>query len=300
MDRKHLWKLNSLSQNDHLIWELIADNRRDDIADLLKNDFPLCAYVLNEMHYHGWQDNDLKEAISIATVIDTDLKKWVAEYFDVGDIVDLLSSEPELATEEFPSDEDCIKYKLWEVLCRRQQWAVVAEFAPEFLEQKNCVESSKELLNVDFDKYASLVFERCHRSLFLQSEKGWKYLIDHDETKWISNLKNCGELFPVNDIINYCIEKGLIDMLYKAEYYDELLEHGKFDIFIKNNSSYSTFLEKYPDKVNWEVLWNNCDSKSSKAYLIEEAFKNVLVENCSEFLWKHTGIIGKLRLLSGD
>ena len=299
MDNKPLWQFNSAAQNDLLAQELIASDQHVLMESLLKSGFPLTAFILCEMHYHSWAKSKIKTAFRLATIINDDAKKWLPLYFEVEDIHDLFFAKPELATDEFPSDSDCIKFKLWDILCNREQWLVVANFAPEILEQKNCVESSRALLESDFEKYAPLVFERHHHSVFLNFEEGWKYLIDHGSNNWISKIKDCGHFLPSKDIIAYCIEKGLIDEVYKAHYYDELLEYQQFDVFVKNHSFCSDFLEKYPDKVDWEDLWQHASDKSTKSYLKEIAFRNQNIQKCNDFLWKHCGIIGRFRLLAG-
>lgn len=299
MNTKPLWQFNSAIQNDLLCQEIIATNQHLLMESFLKSGFPLTAFILCEMHYHSWSKDEIKAAFRLSSTINEDAKKWLSLYFDTEDVRDLLRSKPELATAEFPSNDDCVKFKLWDILCDRGHWAAVAQFAPEILEQKNCPESSRNLLEIDFEKYAPLVFERHHHLVFFYFEDGWKYLIDHGSHDWVSKVKGCGELLPSKDIIAYCIEKGLIDELYEDRYYDELLDHQQFDVFVKNHSFYSKFLEMYPDKVDWEDLWKHASDKSTRQFLKEKAFLNSDVQKCNDFLWNHCGFFGKLRLLAG-
>ena len=291
-----LWWLNSASQNDLLVAEFSRTKNLDGLQLMLEDGFPLTAYILSVLVAHQHTKPVIKSLISKAVKVDEHAKEWIAGYFEIQDIWKLYASHPELATADFPSNDDCVKFKLWKVLFFRKEHSLIAENAPEFLEEQDDLQACVALLQVNFDKYASLVWDKKFYNAFLWVKDGWKYLIDHGIVKTLLE-KDCGELLPQAEIVEYCLQKGLVDELYEARKYDELLEHGDYEVFVKNRSFYASFLEKFSDKVDWESLWEN--SSCGHDYLIEEAFKNVFVENCSKFLWKHTGIIGKLRLLSG-
>lgn len=296
--KRQLWKMNSDFQNDLLVAEFFRTKNLIGLEELLADGFPLTSYILFMMRANGYSDEDIKSLISKAVDVNENAKKWISEYIDIHVVYELYSCFPELAMANFPSNEECIKYKLWNVLLSRKEYRKIAENVPEIIEQSDDLNSCVALLQIDFNKYASFVWNKGFPNAFLWVKDGWKYLIDQGKANFFLQNEWYG-LLPEDGIIEYCLQKGLIDELYEARKYDQLLEHGYYEVFVKNHSSYSLFLEKFPEHVEWEELWKTAESKSDRKYLIGEAFKHPEVQQCSDFLWEHVGFWGKFMLLSG-
>lgn len=289
----------SAAQKDLLVMESCRTKNFTGLKQMFEEGFPLDAFVLFCIKVNFCSFDFLKEVVAHAVVVMDSAKEGLARLFTVDEISSLYITRPELATATFPSVDDCVKYQLWDVLCVRGQWDIVAQHAPHILEQKDHPESSRALLNLDYNKYAPLAFGRRDYSVFLFFENGWKYLIDHGSlpVHWISNLRACGDLLPTKDIIKYCLKKGHVDEVYTAGYYDELLEEGQFEVFVKNRSFYKGFLKNYPNEVDWEDLWEHSDNRKNQKYLIEMALINKTVEPCCDFLLEHGDFWTRLMIL---
>ena len=295
--KKSIWHLTAL-QTDFLIAEFFRAGNLEGLKDVLAEGLPLTSYILFMMRANHYSDEIIKSVITRADTVDTSGKSWIAEHLDIQDSYELYVSHPELALENFPTNEDCEKFELWDILLARGEYEIVARRSPELLVEKNTTKAYSALLAVDFDKYASLVWDKGKRGAFLSVEDGWKYLIDHGTVSILLNGVNWpAELLPQTEIIDYCLQKGLVDELYEAKRYKELLENGKFEVFVKNHSFNNMFLENYPEHVDWTDLWHHCRDKENKKYLINAALKNRTVARCQEFLLEHGNFWHKLGLL---
>ena len=298
MDKKDLWKLNSSLQNDILISELISKEQISTIQEIFKDGFPVTTFVLYEMYYNTTMEiDDIKSMLLVATNISDDVKFWIAEYIDVEEIWDLFEKKPELATDSFPTDENCVSFKLWDVLYQRDNLDLIALENPDYLEKiTDSVPVSTALLKKDFDKYADVVSERQHYGAFLAIKYGWKYLIDIGLVKRVLELGAYDSFITRKQLFNYCKLKGLIDELYNADFIEELLHCGEFDVFVRNHSFAVRFLVGHPEKVDWEDLWEHCQDKAKQNELLDYALINKDCQNTRSFLKKHLGFWGKVKL----
>ena len=295
MDKKSLWHLNAI-QTDFLIAEFFRAENLDGLKDVLADGLPLTSYILFMMRASKYSDDVIISVITKADTVDKSGKLWIAEHFDIRNIWGLYISRPELALENFPTNEDCEKFKLWAVLLSRGEYETVARHDPELLMKMKSEKARAALLKIDFDKYASFVWNQKGFGAFLSIEDGWKYLIDHGKASALLRHDWCG-LLPQTEMIDYCLKKGLIDELFDAKRYKELLDSGHFEVFVKHHSFNAQFLEKYPEHVDWMDLWQCCSSKENKKYLIEMALKNCAVAQCQEFLLEHGNFWHRLGLL---
>lgn len=109
-------------------------------------------------------------------------------------------------------------------------------------------------------------------------------------------LKISNDFISRNQLFAYCKLKGLIDVLYNANFIEELLHCGEFDVFVRNHSLAVRFLVGYPEKVDWEDLWEHCPNKDKQKELLDYALINKDCQNCRSFLKKHLGLWGKVKL----
>ena len=299
MKKKSLGHLTA-SQKDLLIAEFFRTENLTELEAAIADGLPLTAYILFMMRAHEYPDERIKSLISKAVEVDESAKEWVSEHFNIQTVYELYDSRPELAVADFPTNEDCVRLKLWNVLLERQQFDLLAQNVPEILEQKKSYRALVALVTYDFEKYAPLALEQHYPGALLSVTDGWKYLIDHGLIKWLlARMNSCDSWFPRERIVTYCLEKGYVDALYEAKFYADLLEHQQFEVFVKNHSFDPVFLDTYSKYVDWEDLWQHAESKSNKKYLLEKAFKNRCEQKNYDFLWNHSSLWMRLWLLSG-
>lgn len=266
-----------------MAWSCLEHSEIERFKQLLQDGMALTCDMLTTMMFFGYSDDAIKSILKTANKYDSTVVKWMQHYFTVDELVEVLPHYQDDLPSDWPSNEDCARLKLWKALSKRKCYNVIAKFAPEIAEQKGAY---RALIRVDFAKYAPICLKNEWLPYIMSAKDGWKYLIDNGKAGWV--LKARCNLFPWNEAIAYCMQKGLDNELYAAECYDALLSHGRTEVFVKNHSGYSGFLSQYPELVDWEYLWEN--NQLSHDYLIEQALKNRNTPNNHEFLKRHTGI----------
>ena len=301
-DFKEIMLLNSAEQNERMVWYCLEHNEIGRFMQLVRSNMPLTTDMLTAMVFFDYSDAKIKEILTLFTKYTPPVIQWIRNYFPVDELAEVLPHFQENLPEDWPSNEDCVRFKLWETLCIRKQFDAVAQNAPEFLESEQWLSNYKArvaLIKTDFDKYAPLFMQKGAYGSIVAIEGGWKYLIDHGQLQWLVSNNFFGSLLPKDEIIDYALQQGFAEELYKAKCYDELLAHDVFDVFVKNRSFYSKFLTEHPDKVDWEDLWKQCNgNKENQNYLKQQAYKNKNVPKCYEFLMAHTGIVKQIFLFS--
>ncbi|MBR1825562.1 MAG: hypothetical protein IJ770_03140 [Alphaproteobacteria bacterium] len=293
-DFKGIIALNSDNQNDMIAWFCIENSEIGRLKQLLRDGMPLSAFMLTSMVFFGYSDAVIKEVLLLAEVYDSDdVPRWIQGYFEDADLAAILPEFQDGLPSDWPSDEDCVRFELWQVLKNRKRFDLIAQNAPQIAEE---MELYPSLLKVDFAKYAPFCLAKKWYFDIVQHQDGWKYLIDQGLADWVLERGSFCGLLPRAEIEEYCLQKGLIDELYNSRRYNILLEHQQFDVFVKNHSFHPKFLTEYPDKVDWEDLWTHCSDKENQKYLKEQAFKNRHISQCSEFLLAHSGLLGQIRL----
>ena len=298
MKKKKLWQYNTASQNDLLVAEFFRAENVNGLEQMLEQGYPLNSAILSLMVANSYSDEAVKSLIAKAKVISESAQSWIASNCDLNDILDLIEAHPQITSKDFPSDEDCVTYRLWNVLIYRKKWNILAQYVPEKIEDISNADVYIALLSVDFDKYAPHIFKK-HKGAFIAVKDGWKYLIDHGQAEWLLGKSYLYDSFlDQNEVAEYCYSKGLIDVLYQHKFYSVLLAHKEYDVFVKNKSFSSEFLESAPQYAEWEDLLNF--SESSHQYLLEEAKKNADILECRSFLMNHLGWLGKGKLLFSE
>ncbi|MEE6208092.1 MAG: hypothetical protein VZR95_08580 [Alphaproteobacteria bacterium] len=299
---KKILELNSTQQNELLVLNCLERTDLQTFLELLKSGMPLTAFMLTSMVVLKYDKKDIKRVLIEATNIESDgVVKWMQSFFAVDELTDVLPEFEGNLPKDYPENDVCVKLGLWNTLCERKEFTLVAQNASDpygILSAQDNVAAYQALLELNFDKYAPLVFGKGYYGAFLLSEKGWKYLVDHGAVNWLMKSLTLGGLEPVTDIIKYCVDKGFVEEVFKSGYKDELLKLGAFDVFKEHHSFYPAFLENYPQEVNWEDLWKQSRSKSTKKYLKEKAYAHLEVRECSEFLWNHSNWLVRFWLLS--
>lgn len=296
-----LWRFNTPEQNDLLALRLFLTGNFSTFTEWIEDGMPLNAFMLSELALcHSYGEESLYLTLVLkAKKLHPTVRPWLEEFFTPKLVLELLKKKPELLSDTFPSNEFCIKQEQWDILKSRKVYDVIAQKAPQELE--NCADNAAiaALVKVNAEKYLDLAFEKKLYNVVVSPADGWKYLIDKGQAEWLfkNNFLMKWELISEQNVLDYCLEKGLVDLLYKYHYYQFLMEHNELDVFVKNRSYASEFLNKYPEYVDWEDLWNS--SVCGHNYLIEQAFKHSDVQKCYDFLWKHAGWVGRLRLLTG-
>lgn len=299
---KEILKMNSTRQNEFLALNCLERHDLPMFLELLKNGMPLTAFMLTSMAVLKYHKKYIKQVLIETECIENDdVVKWMQSFFSVNELTNVLPEFEENLPKDYPENADCVRLKLWKTLCERKEYDLVAQNAPDpygILSEQNDVAAYQALLKLDFEKYAPFVFGKGYYGAFLMSEEEMKYLVDHGKVNWLLKFLSHSKLEPVSDLIKYCVEKGFAEEVFLSGYKNELLELGVFDVFNKHHSLYSEFLEKYPQEVDWEDLWQQCKNKSTKKYLKEKAFAHREIQKCADFLWKHSNWITRLFMLS--
>lgn len=284
--------------NEFFVWNCLELGNIDKFKQMLKEEMPLSAPMLSIMLYWGYNREAIKEVLKIAEIIDDSIFPWMQEFFEVDELAEILPEYDELLPKDYPSNEDCVRLKLWKALLKRRRYDDVAQNAPEVLEENEYLthDVCQALLRANFVKYADICFKKGLYSEILAVKDGWKYLIEHGKMTWLYAWKHLPSFISKEDMIAYCLENGMYQALYEVEMYDLLLEHGQVDVFVKNKSGYRGFLDKYPEKVDWEYRWKcSTEEDGRKTFLTEEIRKKLLkvarqhkdVPACVEFLKNH-------------
>lgn len=293
--------LNSVQNNEQMAWYCLEKSELSRFKQLLSEGMPLTPFMLTSMVFFGYYEAEIKEVLALAEIEDSskDLLSWVRGYFSEDELNDVLPLFDAYLPDDYPSNEVCVRLKLWNTLYRRKQCNLIAPNAPEFLLEKKTKDAYAALVQHDLEKYAPILVENRFLLTVLAASDGWKYLVDHGYAKEVLKLKDFAGLLKQNEIAEYCWKKGLINELYEAECYDVLLAHQEIDVFVKNHSTYGKFLKDYPEKVDWEDLWDTYPDLVHRVCLKEAAKLNKKVPACSEFLLAHSGLWEQIWLLCG-
>lgn len=299
-DFKEIMPLNSNEQNEKMVWYCLEHSEIGRFKQLVQSNMPLTADMLTAMAFFGYSDSLIKEMLTLTTKYTPSVIEWMKNYFPVDELAEVLPHYQNQLPEDWPSNEDCVRFKLWETLCERKQFDTVAQNAPEFLEADKWLlvyKARVALITTDFDKYAPLFLQKGAYGSIIAVEDGWKYLIDHGKLQWLVLNNFFGDLLPKDEVIDYALQQGFAEELYKAKLYPELLARRQFDVFVNNHSFSKDFLTEYPEEADWEDLWKHCDgNKESQNYLKAQAWKNKNVPKCYEFLAAHVGFWKQMRL----
>lgn len=293
--------LNSVQNNEQMAWYCLEKSELSRFKQLLKEGMPLTPFMLTSMVFFGFYGTAIKEVLALAEIEDSskDLLSWVRGYFDEDDLNEVLPLFDAYLPDDYPSNDVCVRLKLWNTLYRRKQCNLIAPNAPEFLLEKHSAAAYAALVSLDLEKYAPVLIENRFPLTVIAAPGGWKYLIDHGYAKEVLKLKDACGLLDAKEVANYCLQKGLIEELYEAEWYDLLLDHQETEVFVRHQSFYSRFLTEYPDKVDWEDLWNCNESDLQRKYLKHKAKLNKKVPACYEFLAAHSGLWEQFWLFCG-
>ncbi|MBO6282175.1 MAG: hypothetical protein J6N49_06580 [Alphaproteobacteria bacterium] len=299
---RKILEMNSTRQNEFLALSCLERHDLPSFLQLLKNGMPLTAFMLTSMVVLKYNKKYIKQVLIETECIENDnVVKWMQNFFSIDELINVLPEFEGNLPSDYPSNEDCVRFKLWKTLCERKEYELVANNASDpygILSKQKNVAAQQALLKLDFVKYAPLVFGTGCYGAFLISEEGWKYLVDHGAVNWLLKFLNLSGIEPVSDVIKYCVDKGYAEEAFRSGYKDELLKHRAFDVFRKHHSFYSAFLENYPQEVDWEDLWNQYKKKSTRRYLKEKAGEHPEVPECSEFLWNHANWFARFWMLT--
>lgn len=300
--KKEIIEMNSVSQNELLVWNCLHERKIEKFNLLLESGMPLTAFMLTCMTFLDYSSNDIKEVLPHTDTLSCDAYQWVRCYFADDELSVIMKKFDDNLPLDYPSNDDCIKLKLWKTLLRRGEFGLIAQNAPEVLEiyldseDKNMADNAlRELLIVNLEKYADLAMERRHFGFILYAEDGWKYLFEHGKENFvIEKLGTCiSKFLPMDEIFEYCREKGWVDGLYKAGLYDLLLKHKRFELFVANHSLNNGFLTNFPEEVDWEGLWEYYHNDEVYCEIIfEKARLNRNIPKCKKFLSEYSGIRG--------
>lgn len=290
--------LNSTQNNEQMVWHCLQKSELSRFKQLLQEGMPLTPFMLTSMVFFGFYEAEIKEVLAVADIKthSGDLLLWVRGYFKEDEISEVLPLFDACLPNDYPSDDECVQLKLWNTLYRRKKCDVIAAHAPEFLLEKHSADAYAALVQLDLKKYAPVVIENHYPLTVTAASNGWKYLVDHGYAKEVLKLKDAAGLLDADEVANYCLQKGLVEELYEAEWYNLLLDHQETEVFVKHQSFNARFLTEYPDKVDWEDLWKCNDNDLQHKYLKHKAKLNKDVPACYEFLAAHSGLWEQLWL----
>ncbi len=294
---KEIIALNSVQENEFLLLSYIEKMQLEKVLMLLDNGAKLTPFVLTNMSVRDYHDDSIKDVLLHTNVFDPNIFIWLKNYFAVDEMVEVFNHFGHKLPDDYPSDEDCVRLKMWDILSYRRKWNLVAENAPEVIEKQ--LEKQPYLINhllkVDLEKYGPKALkEERYTSILEANTEGWKYLCENGKEKVVfMHLLISYDDLPMNEIMQYCRDKKWLSRLYELGAYKVLLEYGVISDFIENHSLNTNFLLKFPSKVKWEDLWDYYHKDDTyRNHLIWAAERNQNVPECAAFLKEHTGLRG--------
>lgn len=286
MKKCMVFELNSSAQNEFLTKHCLEHKNFEKFKQMLEDRMPLTAFMLNVMLYFDYGEDDIKEVLKVAKVVETDVIPWMTNVFEVDELSEILTEYDDLLPNDYPSDDDCVRLKLWKTLLKRQKYQILAQYAPDILEKENFMEARLALLRADIAKYADKFIKKGFQSDIAAIKDGWKYLIDFGQVNYVLKYTQVSD--NKNEILDYCLDKGLEQEIYDAGFVDFLLKHKKFEILRKNHCINRDFLRTCHELVDWEGSWKVCKHRpqARKTLLaIAREFKDS--HECMDFLKNH-------------
>jgi hypothetical protein len=297
---KEIIKMNTPKQNEYLVRWCIEHHETDKLRGLLNDEVQLTPFILTCMVFFGYSDDEIKNIILYVKNPHRDVFVWLCKHFKLSEISDIIDHFKENLPYEVFTEKELIELKLWNILARRHKWDIIAQHSPEFLEEyTDNEEAMKTLLKINFNKYVERAFSQGMYYPIISAKDGWKYLLENNKKESVFRFfKFSLAILSDEEITAACAyfkEKGLIDELYQNQVYEFLLKNRIFEPFIKNHSTNHLFLEKFPEQVKWEDLWNHYHSdKGMREKIISAAKVNENNPACQKFILKHTGLFSFL------
>ena len=293
---KEIIKMNSVQQNEFLVWQCLEKRQIKKVYVLLDSQMPLTPFMLTSMVLLDYDEQSIINVLLRAKELSNDIFFWMKNHFEDGDLHDVFLRFQESLPKDYPSDDTCAEFGLWIALVQRAKWDVLAKYNIEIVKKYAKHGSNgalSGLLTVDLERYAPVALHERRFDAILSVKDGWRYLLEHDKKDFVFNRmksKVIASILPVQEIFDYCREKGWLAEMYKEGLYSILLDNKEFSYFIEDHSLKSDFLHGYPQEVQWEDLWQyyRCD-ETYRNCLLEAARVNKDVPECKEFLARHTG-----------
>ena len=124
--------LNSVQQNEMMVWHCLENSDMVRFKQLLKSGMPLSPFMLTSMVFFDFSDTAIKEVLALGKITDNaaEIISWMRSYFTVDALAIILPIFDEYLPDDYPSDEDCVRLRLWETLYRRKKYTLVAKKCP--------------------------------------------------------------------------------------------------------------------------------------------------------------------------
>lgn len=223
--RYEMLRLNSLEQNDLVLYDLLREGKFEKFQQLIKDGYGLDAFILNSMVDNGFADK-IDETISFC-------RQWHDNTFNF--LVFFWGREK---TEDYwfehadqnvwprkLSNDGLVRHRQWDILFERKAFDKLVLYAPmEFLRKIQDAETRKKIISVLltnnlFDKILALDW----KDEYILEPKMQQYLLHNDLKKLLS--------LSIPDVF----------YLSQDKFYQYLYEHGERDYLAKKTD----YFEKY-------------------------------------------------------
>lgn len=282
--RFEMLRLNSLEQNDLVLYDLLREGKLDKFQQLLRDGYGLDAFILNSMVDNGLEDK-IDETISICRKWHDNVFDFLVFFWGYEKTEDYWFKHVDESGRPRKLSNDClVRHQQWNILFERKAYKEVAKNAP--LEVLRTIEFDREKF------LAALIKEERFTDImalgwidyYTSFPKMLKYLLIHDLHMFMS-LVSLDSVYDwqklgfktENDYLQYLYEHGEKD--YLAANTDYIRNHGTPEE-LRYYKMYSSLakIERY-DLINWDDFWEKCTA-DTVGYYAEKA-KNW------DFLCKH-------------
>ena len=287
-------KLNSVQQNEFLVWSCLEKQQIEKVCMLLDNKMQLTTFMLTTMVMLDYDKQSIKKVLCHAQDIHKYVFIWLKNYFKVEELIEVFKNTHFPLPSDYPTNEECVALGLWDILIKRGEFDLVAQNRSKTPEEMFDELPIENLLKIDLEKYGPRALQDERYTEIMSVENGWKYLFEHGKKEKVFSFLEKDifkSMLPIKEIVSYCKEKGWIDDMYNAGLYDTLLVGGEVSSFVKAHSINVVFVHRYPKEVPWEELWNeNKNNNYVRYFLISSAKQHTDVPECVDFLKKHSGV----------
>lgn len=269
--RYEMLRLNSLEQNDLVLYDLLREGKFEKFQQLIKDGYGLDAFILNSMVDNGFADK-IDETISFCRQWHDNTFNFLVFFWGREKTEDYwFEHADERVWPRKLSYDGLVRHQQWDILFEREAFDKLALYAPmEFLKKIQDAETRKKIISVLltnnlFDKILALDW----KDEYALAAKMQQYLLHNDLKKLLS--------LPLPD--DFYLAIGFIS---KDKFYQYLYKHGeeeyllyKTDYFEKNRivepllrckMYYSLARIGCYDVIDWEVFLTSHGDRVTSYY----------------------------------
>lgn len=281
-EKVKLLKFNSTEQCNLVLFDAIKQQNPQRLFYLVEERcYSVTPFVLNLMIDFG-MENQLPKLLEVCKCYDVSIYDWLCIYWgrDKTDDFCCQNSFDDIVRKKI-LEEALIRNETWDALLKRGRLCNIPD---DWLLAHPSHDTARMLLTRNLKKHADWALEHKIYSAFVYVKNGYKYLLKAGLYGYV--LENYGRLYERLSIQE--IEKILQDnkdTKYWVFFQNDLLAAGLPDVCLRNHSTDERLLCAYPERVDWEYLWEHNDEASVRERLLKCAAKNKKITK--DFLQKH-------------